>query len=144
MCAVAPVLLLSETFLSRDRLSFVFFTGSIKRKRQVSVRSSSSQQGDTSGKEVRRLWWRLGQGFGLLIMLFVGTGLPLLAEVFTVGSTWRRRLQDLNCACNGYFGYLFEKKALWTGVARLFLSVRWNTAIDLEGNHSRLSKKTPE
>jgi putative transposase len=45
--------------------------------------------------------------------------------------------------CNGYLGYLFEKKALWTGVARLFLSVRWNTAIDPEGNHSRPSKKTP-
>jgi hypothetical protein len=43
-----------------------------------------------------------------------------------------------------YLGYLFEKKALWTGVARLFLSVRWNTAIDPEGNHSRSSKKTPE
>ena len=80
MCAVVPVLLLSETFLSRDRLSFVIFTDNIRRKRQVDVRSSSSQQGDTSGKEVRRLWWGLGQGFGLLIMLFVGTGLPLLAE----------------------------------------------------------------
>ena len=42
--------------------------------------------------------WRLGQGFGLLIMLFVGSGLPLLAERCLVSLTWRRRLQDLNCA----------------------------------------------
>jgi hypothetical protein len=49
MCEVAPAPLMSESFLSRDRLSFVFFTGSRKRKRQVSV-ISSSQQGDTSGQ----------------------------------------------------------------------------------------------
>jgi hypothetical protein len=43
MCAVVPALLLSETFLSRDRLSFVIFTDNIRRKRQVSVRSSSQK-----------------------------------------------------------------------------------------------------
>jgi hypothetical protein len=44
-----PVLLLSEMFLSRDRLSFIIFTDNRSRKRQVSVRSGS-QQGDTSGR----------------------------------------------------------------------------------------------
>jgi hypothetical protein len=39
--------------------------------------------------------------------------------------------------CNGYLGYPFEKKTPWTGFACLFLSVRWDTAIDPEGNHSR-------
>jgi hypothetical protein len=44
---------MSESFLTHDRLSFVFFAGSRKRKRQVRVRSSSSsQQSDTSGRAV--------------------------------------------------------------------------------------------
>jgi len=36
---VVPALLMSETFLSRDRQPFVFFAGSIKGKRQESVMS---------------------------------------------------------------------------------------------------------
>ena len=43
MCTVVPVLLLSEMYLSRDRLSFTIFTDNRRRKRQVSVRSSSQQ-----------------------------------------------------------------------------------------------------
>jgi hypothetical protein len=43
--------------------------------------------------------------------------------------------------CNGYLGYPFEKKTLWTGFARLSLSVRWNTAIDPEGESFSLSKE---
>jgi len=39
--AVVPVLLMSESVLSRDRQPFVFFAGSIKLKRQESVRSSA-------------------------------------------------------------------------------------------------------
>jgi hypothetical protein len=41
LMAVAQALLMSESFLSRDRLPLVFFTGSIKGKRQVSVMSSA-------------------------------------------------------------------------------------------------------
>jgi hypothetical protein len=51
MCEVAPAPSMSESFLTHDRLSFVFFAGSRKRKRQVRVRSST-QQGDTSGRAV--------------------------------------------------------------------------------------------
>ena len=39
--AVVPALLMSESVLSRDRLPLVFFAGSIKLKRQESVRSSA-------------------------------------------------------------------------------------------------------
>jgi hypothetical protein len=39
--AVAPALLMSESFLSRDRLPLAFFAASIKLKRQENVRSST-------------------------------------------------------------------------------------------------------
>jgi hypothetical protein len=32
--------------------------------------------------------------------------------------------------CNGYLGHPFEKEILWAVIARLFLSVRWDSAID--------------
>ena len=35
--------------------------------------------------------------------------------------------------CNGYLGHPFVKKALWAVIASLFLSVRWNSAIDAGG-----------
>src|SRR2546426_9071192 len=33
---------------------------------------------DVSGKQMRRLWWRVGQGRGLLLMLPVEVGQPLM------------------------------------------------------------------
>ncbi len=40
LMAVVPAFLMSESFLSRDRLPLVFFNSSIKRKRQESVMSN--------------------------------------------------------------------------------------------------------
>jgi len=36
-------------------------------------------------------------------------------------------------SCIGYLAHPFEKKALWAVIASLFLTVRWNSAIDPGG-----------
>jgi len=36
-------------------------------------------------------------------------------------------------ACNGYLGHPFEKVVPWAFTARLFLVIKWNSAIEIAG-----------
>jgi hypothetical protein len=59
-----------------------------------------------------------------------------------MGKKMRRKVGVFDARCIGYLGHPFVKEAPWNFTARLFLVVRWDSAIERAGDGSHIPEKT--